>query len=122
MSEHLVGPIGAFKDGDKRVFVINGIEIGVFQLGGVFYAWRNICPHQGGPVCQGRIFKRVIENVNSDREIHGRSYDENVCHIVCPWHGGEFNIRTGHHAGTNILALDAIQTIIRDGEVFLRVN
>ena len=122
MTEHMVGAAEAFKDGDKRVFVINGIEIGVFQLGGVFYAWRNLCPHQGGPVCQGRIFKRVIEKVDSERKVHGRSYDENIRHIVCPWHGGEFDIRTGYHAGTNTLALDPIETIVRDGEVFLRVD
>jgi nitrite reductase (NADH) small subunit len=122
MTEHRVGSILDFKDGDKRLIAIGGIEIGVFQLGGTFYAWRNRCPHQGGPVCQGRIFKRVIENVDADGRVNGRAYDEYTRHIVCPWHGGEFDIRTGYHAGTNSLALVPIQTIVRDGEVFLRVD
>lgn len=102
--------------------VVSGIEIGVFQLGGAFYAWRNVCPHQGGPVCQGRIFKRVVENVDADGKVHGRRYDENVRHIVCPWHGGEFDIRTGYHAGTSTLALDPIETVVRHGEVFVCVD
>ncbi|HEV2961347.1 MAG TPA: hypothetical protein VG649_05925 [Candidatus Angelobacter sp.] len=43
-------------------------------------------------------------------------------HIVCPWHGGEFDIRTGYHAGTNTLALDPIETVVRHGEVFVCVD
>lgn len=122
MSEQRVGSVRAFKDGEKRVILIGGVEVGIFQLDGEFYAWRNVCPHHGGPVCQGRIFTRVIANVAPDRTVHGCSYDESKRHIVCPWHGGEFNIRTGHHAGTDALSLDPIPAIIRDGEVFLRVD
>lgn len=122
MIERSVGAVCSFEDGGKRVVVVDGMEVGVFYVGGVFYAWRNVCPHQGGPVCQGRIFKKVIEVVDSERKVYGRSYDESVLHIVCPWHGGEFDIRTGYHAGTNKLALNPIQTIVRNGEVFLRVD
>ena len=38
------------------------------------------------------------------------------------WHGGEFDIRTGYHAGTKKLALDPIETEIRDGELFVLVG
>lgn len=122
MTEHSVGFVLEFKDGDKRLLSISGIEIGLFHLGGAFYAWRNKCPHQGGPVCQGRMFKRVIEDVGADGTVNGRRYDEQARHIVCPWHGSEFDIRTGYHAGTTTLALDPIETIVRDGEVFIRVD
>ncbi len=122
MAENRIALVSDFKDGDKRLVVINGVEIGVFRLDGAFYAWRNVCPHQGGPVCQGRIFRRVIESISADRSVHGRCYDEDVSHIVCPWHGAEFDIRTGRHAGTNTLTLYPVKTIIRDGEVFLSVN
>jgi nitrite reductase (NADH) small subunit len=122
MAEHPIGHVSDFKDGDKKVFIVDGIEVGIFQLGGTFYAWRNICPHQGGPVCQGRIFRRVVQDVDAEGKVHGRRYNENIRHIVCPWHGGEFDIRSGYHAGTNSLALNSIQTTIRNGEVFLRVD
>lgn len=122
MIEHRLGSVSDFKDGDKRLVAIGGVEIGVFQLGDAFYAWRNVCPHQGGPVCQGRIFKRVIENIDADRKVHGRRYDEDVRHIVCPWHGGEFDIRTGRHAGTDTLRLVPVETVVSGGEVFLRVD
>ena len=34
---------------------VGGREIGVFNLGGTFYALRNICPHRGAPLCRGRL-------------------------------------------------------------------
>ena len=39
-------------------------QIGVFHVDRTFYAWRNDCPHQGGPVCQGRLMKRVEERLD----------------------------------------------------------
>jgi nitrite reductase/ring-hydroxylating ferredoxin subunit len=31
------------------------IEVGVFNVGGRFFAYRNVCPHAGAPVCEGKI-------------------------------------------------------------------
>jgi nitrite reductase (NADH) small subunit len=121
MTEHRIGSIVDFRNGDKRIVTVSGIEVGVFLIDGAFYAWRNVCPHQGGPVCQGRMFKRVVEIVSADGSVNGRRYDEHAQHIVCPWHGGEFDIRTGYHGGTKKLALDPVETIVRDDEVYLRV-
>ena len=121
-TERLIATVSEFSDGDKRLVAIDGVEIGVFRLGDAFFAWRNVCPHQGGPVCQGRIFKRVIEKVDAEGKVHDRSYDEHARHIVCPWHGGEFDIRTGHHAGTNQLALHPVEATVREGRVYLRVE
>lgn len=122
MVEQRIGFVCDFKEGDKQLVAVSGVEIAVFQIGGAFYSWQNVCPHQGGPVCQGRVFKRVIENVEADGRVYGLRYDERVRHIVCPWHGAEFDIRTGCHAGTNTLKLVPIETIVRNGEVFIRVN
>lgn len=122
MAETQIGLVSDFKDGDKRLVIINGVEVGIFRVCGAFYAWRNVCPHQGGPVCQGRIFKRVIEDIRTDCTVHGQRYEEDVLHIVCPWHGAEFDIRTGRHAGTNTLVLCPVKIIIHDGEVFINVQ
>lgn len=122
MAEYKVASVSDFEDGSKLLVSVGGTEIGIFRLGDAFYAWRNVCPHQGGPVCQGRIFKRVIENIDADRKLHGLLYDETVRHIVCPWHGAEFDIRTGRHAGTKRLALDPIEAVVRNGEIVLHVD
>jgi len=114
-----VGSVGAFALRSRKVFEIAGEEVGVFRLDDGFYAWRNRCPHQGGPVCQGRLYNRVREALDAGRRSLGRRYDEERVHIVCPWHGLEFDIRTGRHPGNDGMALQPATVQIVDGEVYV---
>ena len=70
-----VGKIEEFEDKSKKVVTIGDEEVGVFRLGDEFFAWRNICPHQGGPICQGRIFSLVLENIDDKMESHGLAWN-----------------------------------------------
>lgn len=121
MAEHEIGLASEFEEGAKRLVSVDGVDIGIFRLGGALHAWRNVCPHQGGPVCQGRIFQRVVDDLGPDMQLHGRAYDETQLHIVCPWHGAEFNIRTGQHAGIPDLKLTRVELSERDGKVVVHV-
>ncbi len=85
---------------DGRLVVdIGDKTIGIFRVEGKLYAWENTCPHQGGPVCQGKIIPPVTEVIESGGESRGFTFDESGLHIVCPWHGFEYDIRTGVHPG-----------------------
>ena len=117
-----VGSVGDFADPGKQVFVVGDEEIGVFRLGDSFHAWLNVCPHQGGPVCQGRIYPRVRENLDARKQSHGRVYDDELVNIVCPWHGLEFDIRTGRHPGTDALALDPVDVSVESGTVYVTLS
>lgn len=111
-------------DKGKLVIEAGGEEIGVFRLGDEFFAWKSKCPHQGGPVCQGRIYSKVLETLDADMKSRGRDYDESVSHIVCPWHGLEFDIRTGEFAGASavkIMNLEGYPVQVQDGEVYVIV-
>ena len=66
MPDFDAGSIAEYVEGDRKVLVCGDVEVGVFLIDGQFYAWRNRCWHRGGPVCQGRILKRVIEPVKSN--------------------------------------------------------
>lgn len=113
------------EDQGKIVIEADETQIGVFRLGDEFFAWKNRCPHQGGPVCQGRVFHKVLEKLDSDMKSRGRDYDESVAHIVCPWHGLEFDIRTGEFAGASaieIMNLEGYPVQIQDGEVYVVVE
>ena len=114
-----IGAVAEFEDRSKRVVSADGREIGVFRLGDAFYAWYNDCPHQGGPVCQGRLYSRVRENLDDRMQSHGRVYDDDHLHIVCPWHGLEFDIRTGRHPGSGALALQPAAVQIDAGEIYV---
>ena len=46
---------------------------------------------------------------------YGRIYDNDKVNIVCPWHGLEFDIRTGKHPGNPSIGLDPVSVQV-DGE------
>ncbi len=121
MAEVRVGSVGEFKPRDRKVVVAGGKEVGVFRLGAKFYAWENRCAHAGGPVCQGKIMNRVEEILDADRRSVGMRFSRTKVNIVCPWHGYEYDIRTGCHQGNPSVRLSAVPVKVRDGEVYIVV-
>ncbi len=79
MREIFVAQENEIADGGRRIFIDDDVEIGVFRVDGAFYAWRNDCPHQGGPVCQGKLMQGTEERLDADRRslgIHHRAEAE----------------------------------------------
>jgi 3-phenylpropionate/trans-cinnamate dioxygenase ferredoxin subunit len=69
-----ITPASDVPEGDRIFIEVEGKSIVIFNLAGRFFAIGDICTHDNGPV--------------GDGEIEG---DE----IICPRHGGRFDIRTG---------------------------
>lgn len=69
---------------------VNGRSIGVFNIGGQFFALRNACPHQGGPLCLG-----VLSGFAAPGPPGSYEYLRQGEILRCPWHGWEFDVRTG---------------------------
>ena len=116
---YLVCRIDELKDGDRRVVSCDGTEVGVFKVGGELVAWHNTCPHRQGPVCQGRIYQRVLEPVASDGTVRELAYDETVTNIVCTWHGYEFNLKTGINQGSDRIRLRGVELEEKDGNIYV---
>jgi nitrite reductase/ring-hydroxylating ferredoxin subunit len=76
--------------GERKIVDIGGRSVGVFNIAGEYFALRNRCPHQGGPLCAGLQFAPLRSAVPGEYE---RGGDGEV--IRCPWHGWEFEIKTG---------------------------
>jgi nitrite reductase/ring-hydroxylating ferredoxin subunit len=117
MKSYPIGKLDGFAEGSRKVVSCDGTEIGVFMIDGDLVAWYNQCAHRQGPVCQGRIYKRVIEPVDDLQRTRMREFDESDTHIVCPWHGYEFNLKTGLHPGSASHRLRRAKLEIVDGEV-----
>ncbi len=66
------------------------ISIGVFNIRGQFFAIRNHCPHQGAPLCLGKIYATYRP---VDRQEFEPALEDRV--LRCPWHGWEFDIMSG---------------------------
>jgi 3-phenylpropionate/trans-cinnamate dioxygenase ferredoxin subunit len=75
---------------EGRAAMAGGRAIALFNLGDRFLAVESRCPHQGGPMCEG-ILTGLIE---SDEPGHYR-YSRKGEILRCPWHGWEFDVRTG---------------------------
>src|SRR4051794_25286333 len=105
-------------EGGRVVVDVDGTEVGIFRLDGRLYAWENRCAHVGGPVCQGVLMNRVVERLDDERRSLGDDFADEL-HIVCPWHGYEYDVRTGEHPGDRAARLRPIAVQERDGEILV---
>lgn len=121
MAEVMVGKVSDFKPRDRKVIAAGGKEVGVFRLGTRFYAWENRCAHAGGPVCQGKIMNRVEEIIDAERRSVGMRFSRRQINIVCPWHGYEYDIRTGCHQGNPEVRLKPVKVKLKGGFVYVVV-
>src|SRR3990172_4610510 len=64
--------------GEMKIVEIDGQEIAIANLNGEFVAFQNECTHRGGPLGEGILTNDVVE---------------------CPFHAGQFNVRTGEVVG-----------------------
>ncbi|MPY71779.1 MAG: Rieske 2Fe-2S domain-containing protein [Alphaproteobacteria bacterium] len=122
MAEMFVGKASDFADRGRKVVAHGNTEIGIFRIGDAFYAYDNNCVHQGGPVCQGRIIPRVEEVLDDDRTSQGLRFSEDCINIVCPWHGYEYDLRTGRHQGDARLRLRPYEVKLDGDDVYVVVD
>ncbi len=90
MARHVVAAVGEIPPGGRKLVTIRGREIGVFNLGGEFFALINRCPHQGAALCRGEVVSRLEAPLPGEYRLARRGEM-----LRCPWHGWEFDIRTG---------------------------
>ena len=91
MAKHIVATVDEIPPGERKIVEIGGRSLGVFNIKGEFYALRNICPHQGGPLCQGPLTGFVM----ADKPGGEYRYERRGEILRCPWHGWEYDVTTG---------------------------
>ncbi len=87
---YVVGQVVDIPPGHRRIVTVGARSLGIFNVSGEFFALRNRCPHQGGPLCEGSLWGRVESPVPGKIE-----YDPSREMLTCPWHGWAFDVRTG---------------------------
>ena len=90
MARYVVARADELPPGTRKIVEVAGRQVGVFNVGGELFALRNRCPHQGGPLCEGKQWGALTARVPGEFEF-GREGEI----IACGWHGWEFDIRTG---------------------------
>jgi len=121
MREVNVGLASEFADPGRKIIALDHVEVAVFRLDGEFFAYLSHCPHMGGPVCQGKMIAKVEEIIAEDRTSNGMAFSKTTMHVVCPWHGYEFDIRTGAHPGNPKTRLRKLAVAVSGGDVIVQV-
>jgi nitrite reductase/ring-hydroxylating ferredoxin subunit len=87
---YIVGRASEYPPGSRRIVELGGRSVGVFNVDGKFYALRNVCPHRGAELCKGYVSHAVSSSTPGAYE-----WDGSTPILRCPWHGWEFDMRTG---------------------------
>lgn len=105
-TKHRVARVGEILPGGRKIVEVAGRSIGVFNVGGEFFALRNQCPHAGGPLCEGVLSGFVRSSEPGEYEYVRRGEI-----LRCPWHQWEFDVKTGQSW------FDPVKTRVRAYEV-----
>jgi nitrite reductase/ring-hydroxylating ferredoxin subunit len=119
MAEKFVARLSEFKDGDRRIVFVGDNEIGVFRHEGEFYAYSNFCLHQGGPACEGLTIAKVEERLRPDKTSMGLYFAADEMHFVCPWHGMEYDMKTGECVANRKMRLKKYKTLQKGDDLYV---
>jgi nitrite reductase/ring-hydroxylating ferredoxin subunit/multimeric flavodoxin WrbA len=91
--------------GSHTAISINGKEVLLFNIDGEISAIGNICLHKGGPLSEGKVEKK---------------YDG--WYVTCPWHGWEYNVKTGAAPPGFYDQQAYYDTLVKDGKIFISTS
>lgn len=106
-------------DGERKIVPNGNSEIGVYRVKGELYAYSNLCPHQGGPACEGLLMAQVEEVIADDKTYQGMRFNHDDMHIVCPWHGWEFHLDSGTACADPKFKLRKFDVLERGDEIYV---
>ena len=92
------------KPGEARLLTVDGQEVALFNVGGVFYAVGNRCPHRSGPLVKGRV-EEVPET--------------GAPAIRCPIHGWLFELKSGRCLTRTTAQIPTYPVFCTEGKVVL---
>ena len=87
--------------GHAGEFVVAGRIIALYNVEGEYFALDGICPHQGGPLGKG--------------ELSG-------CIVTCPWHGFQFDVRSGEHQTSKQLRQPAFMVKLEGSKIYIHLD
>jgi nitrite reductase/ring-hydroxylating ferredoxin subunit len=105
-TKHVVATADEVPPGERKKVHLKGRDIALFNLGGTYYAIGDKCPHEGGSLCAGNRVGLAISSEPGKYDLVRPGE-----FVKCPWHGWEFDIRTGQSycdpAGTRVKKYDS---------------
>jgi len=103
VKRHAVAKEGEIPQGGRKIVSVGRLELGIFNVGGEIRAYRNACPHAGAPVCLGRLSGTSLPS-----RVYEYIFGKEGFILRCPWHGWEFDLRTGEHVVDSRVRLKSV--------------
>ena len=119
MAEYRVGSRSEFPTGSHRLVQAGRLTVGVFNVGGELHALPNVCPHQFGPLAEGKVNGTMICNAETS---FAHAWVRSGEVVTCPWHGIEFDIRTGRSLASPRLAVRPYRVRIEGDDVYVSTD
>jgi nitrite reductase (NADH) small subunit len=114
-SRFVVDRLEDFPAGTRRVFAAGGRDVAIFNVDGAFYAMRNVCPHHGASLCTHGVRGTMVPS-----EPHEYQYGMDKQVVRCPWHGFEFDVRSGRSlVGGDTMRVKTYRVEVEDEDVVL---
>lgn len=111
---YTVGSADDLPAGSVRIITVRGVEIGVFNVAGEYHALPNLCFHQWGPLCTGKVTGTLTATPEAG---WAPRWEREGAIVVCPWHSLEFDIRTGQCLAYPRVKLRRYPVAVEDGMV-----
>ena len=111
------GPLEEFREREVTIVRLDGREVGIVRWDGDIYALANVCVHQRGPLCRGTLSARLDAPVPGAMEL-----DEAAPVLACPWHGWEFDVRTGRALWDRRYRVRTYRAHVEDGRVLVELR
>jgi len=90
MARHIVAKVNEIAPGRPKRVEVAGRQIALFNVHGEIFALADRCPHEGASLCRGQIVGLTESDEPGTYRISRRGE-----FVRCPWHGWEFDLRTG---------------------------
>lgn len=111
----IVGRVEELPPGSAIIVPRGKFGIGVYNVGGNFFALTNYCLHRGAPLCLGLVTGMVVAGA--------APYESELIRVGeflrCPWHGWEFEIATGRSVAYPEKAIRTYPVRVENGTVIL---
>lgn len=121
MGEKVIGTVDELEEEGRLLVEVKGREIGVFKVDGEYRAYMNWCVHQGGPICEGRLSGEQKAEFNRDTLKTELEWTNEEGVIACPWHGWEFDLKSGTNISREDVELPSYPVHEKDGEIILTI-
>ena len=111
------GPLEEFREREVRIVQLDGREVGIVRWEGEIFALANVCAHQRGPLCRGMLAARLDAPLPGSMEL-----DESSPVLACPWHGWEFDVRTGRALWDRRYRVRTYRARVEEGRVLVELR